>query len=77
MLWLPISCSSWLGLGLGFDHGDIHSIYVIPINYRMPIADYAQEIISKFDLRQDKDEQTYGLGLKEVWRVPSEQCKPG
>lgn len=37
----------------------------------------AQEVISKFDLRQGKDEQTYGLGLKEVWRVPKDKCKPG
>lgn len=36
-----------------------------------------QAVISKFGLREGKDEQTYGLGLKEVWRVPKEKCKPG
>ncbi|CAB1111899.1 unnamed protein product [Ectocarpus sp. CCAP 1310/34] len=37
----------------------------------------SEEVMSKFDLRQGKDEQTYGLGLKEVWRVPKDKCKPG
>ena len=36
-----------------------------------------QAVMSKFGLREGKDEQTYGLGLKEVWRVPKEKCKPG
>lgn len=31
----------------------------------------------KFNLREGKDPQTYGLGIKEVWRVPEEQFKPG
>jgi electron-transferring-flavoprotein dehydrogenase len=31
----------------------------------------------KFNLREGKDPQTYGLGIKEVWRVPEEQWKPG
>lgn len=37
----------------------------------------SQAIISKFGLREGKDEQSYGLGLKEVWRVPKEKCNPG
>ncbi|CAM9932873.1 unnamed protein product, partial [Ectocarpus sp. 12 AP-2014] len=37
----------------------------------------SEEVMSKFDLRQGKSEQTYGLGLKEVWRVPKDKCKPG
>lgn len=36
-----------------------------------------QAVISKFNLRVGKDQQTYGLGLKEVWRVPPDACKPG
>ncbi|CAN0526655.1 unnamed protein product [Scytosiphon promiscuus] len=36
-----------------------------------------QAVMSKFNLREGKDEQSYGLGLKEVWRVPQEKCKPG
>eukprot|EP00904_Undaria_pinnatifida_P006202 jgi/Undpi1/2711/HiC_scaffold_14.g06089.m1 len=37
----------------------------------------SEEVMSKFNLREGKDEQSYGLGLKEVWRVPQEKCKPG
>ncbi len=37
----------------------------------------SQAVMSKFGLREGKDEQTYGLGLKEVWRVPKEKCTPG
>eukprot|EP00903_Cladosiphon_okamuranus_P015085 g13953.t1 len=37
----------------------------------------SEAVISKFGLREGKDEQTYGLGLKEVWRIPQEKCKPG
>ena len=28
-------------------------------------------VISRFDLRDGKSDQTYGLGIKEVWEVPS------
>jgi len=31
----------------------------------------SEEIISRYDLRQGRDEQTYGLGIKEVWEVPT------
>ncbi|CAM9588802.1 unnamed protein product [Discosporangium mesarthrocarpum] len=37
----------------------------------------SEEVIAKFNLRDGKDEQTYGLGLKEVWRIPEEKCSPG
>lgn len=37
----------------------------------------SEDIISKFDLRRGKDMQTYGLGIKEVWRVPQDRLKPG
>ncbi|CAM9997588.1 unnamed protein product [Scytosiphon promiscuus] len=37
----------------------------------------SEELMSRFNLRDGKDEQTYGLGLKEVWRVPKDKCKPG
>jgi len=33
--------------------------------------------IDHFKLREGKDEQTYGLGVKEVWEIPEENCKPG
>lgn len=33
--------------------------------------------VAKFDLRKDSDPQTYGLGIKEVWRVPQENFQLG
>jgi electron-transferring-flavoprotein dehydrogenase len=33
--------------------------------------------MKKFSLRDSAQPQTYGLGLKEVWRVPKENHKPG
>ena len=30
----------------------------------------SEEIIKKYDLRKGKDVQTYGLGIKEVWKIP-------
>jgi electron-transferring-flavoprotein dehydrogenase len=35
------------------------------------------ELMKKFNLRAGKDEQTYGLGIKEVWRVPKEKFQSG
>ncbi|KAH0831035.1 hypothetical protein J3R83DRAFT_13537 [Lanmaoa asiatica] len=37
----------------------------------------SKELIHKFDLRKDADPQTYGIGLKEVWRVDPSQYRPG
>eukprot|EP00591_Stephanopyxis_turris_P009152 CAMPEP_0195509062 /NCGR_PEP_ID=MMETSP0794_2-20130614/2095_1 /TAXON_ID=515487 /ORGANISM="Stephanopyxis turris, Strain CCMP 815" /LENGTH=590 /DNA_ID=CAMNT_0040636183 /DNA_START=429 /DNA_END=2201 /DNA_ORIENTATION=+ len=37
----------------------------------------SEEIINKLDLRSNKDDQTYGLGIKEVWEIPEENLKPG
>ena len=37
----------------------------------------SEEIITKFDLRKGKDQQTYGLGVKEVWEVPEDIHQPG
>lgn len=36
-----------------------------------------KKLISHFDLRKGKDPQTYGLGIKEVWRVRDEVYQPG
>ena len=30
----------------------------------------SESLIKKYNLREDKDVQTYGLGIKEVWTVP-------
>ncbi|KAJ1629877.1 electron transfer flavoprotein-ubiquinone oxidoreductase [Pavlovales sp. CCMP2436] len=37
----------------------------------------SKETIEKYSLREGKCEQTYGLGLKEVWRIKPELHKPG
>eukprot|EP00960_Hanusia_phi_P033293 750391-Hanusia_phi.AAC.2 len=37
----------------------------------------SEEVIKEFDLRQGKDMQTYGIGLKEVWEIPEGNHKPG
>jgi electron-transferring-flavoprotein dehydrogenase len=36
-----------------------------------------KQAISNFDLRKDSDPQTYGIGIKEVWRVDPKQYRPG
>ncbi|KAH7380820.1 electron transfer flavoprotein-ubiquinone oxidoreductase-like protein [Cadophora sp. MPI-SDFR-AT-0126] len=37
----------------------------------------AKQVIKKFDLRNESQPQTYGLGLKEVWEVQPEKFKKG
>ena len=37
----------------------------------------SKELIRKFELRKDADPQTYGIGLKEVWRVDPSEYRPG
>ena len=37
----------------------------------------SKKIINKYNLREGKNDQSYGLGIKEVWEVPKEQHKPG
>jgi electron-transferring-flavoprotein dehydrogenase len=37
----------------------------------------SEELISRFQLLEGKEPQTYGIGLKEVWRIPAEKCRPG
>lgn len=38
----------------------------------------SEEVIDTFDLRKDTmDNQSYGLGIKEVWEIPEDKCKPG
>jgi electron-transferring-flavoprotein dehydrogenase len=35
------------------------------------------EVIKKFDLQKGKNVQTYGLGIKEVWKVPAKNFRSG
>lgn len=37
----------------------------------------AKTIEARHDLARDADPQLYGLGIKELWQVPSEQHRPG
>ena len=34
-------------------------------------------LMTKYDLEADSDPQKYGIGLKELWKVPDEKFKPG
>jgi len=36
-----------------------------------------EDLVNTYQLRKGKDPQTYGLGLKEIWRIPKDKCKPG
>jgi electron-transferring-flavoprotein dehydrogenase len=36
-----------------------------------------KELIAKFNLDEGKDPQHYGIGFKEVWKIPKEQHEPG
>jgi len=36
-----------------------------------------KEVMAQFDLASDCEEQTYGIGLKELWRVDPAKHKPG
>ena len=36
-----------------------------------------KKAIKQYDLRRGHDDQTYGIGVKELWEVPAEQHRPG
>ena len=36
-----------------------------------------KQLVSKFDLAKDRNPQTYGVGVKELWEVPSGRIAPG
>jgi electron-transferring-flavoprotein dehydrogenase len=36
-----------------------------------------KQLIEKFDLSKDKDPQSFGLGVKEVWEIDPQRHKPG
>ena len=36
-----------------------------------------KQLIEKYDLMKDANPQTYGVGVKELWEVPSGRVKPG
>jgi len=36
-----------------------------------------REVIARYQLDAGRDPQTYGIGLKEVWRIPADKAQPG
>ncbi len=36
-----------------------------------------KELMDRYALRKDSDPQHYGIGIKEIWRIPEERYKPG
>ena len=36
-----------------------------------------KELVNKFNLAKDRNPQTYGVGVKELWEVPSHRIAPG
>jgi electron-transferring-flavoprotein dehydrogenase len=36
-----------------------------------------KQLVQKFDLAKDRNPQTYGVGVKELWEVPSGRIEPG
>ena len=42
-----------------------------------PRGSLTKQLIQKFDLAKDANPQTYGVGVKELWEVPSGRIAPG
>src|SRR6267378_3349792 len=42
-----------------------------------PRGSLTKQLIEKFDLMKDRNPQTYGVGVKELWEVPSGRIKAG
>jgi electron-transferring-flavoprotein dehydrogenase len=42
-----------------------------------PRGSLTKQLIEKFDLTKDTNAQTYGVGIKELWEVPSGRIAPG
>ena len=36
-----------------------------------------KQLISRFKLDEDRDAQTFAIGIKELWEIPAEQARPG
>ena len=71
---------------VGLDkHGNMKDTFEPGMEFRARVTLIAEgahgslskELIHKFDLRSHADPQTYGIGLKEVWRVDPSQYRPG
>jgi electron-transferring-flavoprotein dehydrogenase len=71
-------------MGIGRD-GRQKDTYMQGIEIHAPITilsegvrgHLSKQLIKKFDLDRDSDPQTYGIGMKELWRVQPGKSKPG
>jgi len=71
-------------MGIGRD-GEPKDTYMQGIEIHAPITilsegvrgHLSKQLISKFELDKDSDPQTYGIGMKELWRVQAGKSKPG
>ncbi len=54
---------------------DLHAKIVILAEG--PRGSLTKQLINKFDLAKDANPQTYGVGVKELWEVPSGCIAPG
>ena len=71
-------------MGIGRD-GQPKDGYTPGIEIHAPVTIFAEgcrghcskQLIRHFELDRDCDPQTYGIGLKELWKVPAGQCTPG
>ena len=42
-----------------------------------PRGSLTKQLVGRFDLAKDRNPQTYGIGVKELWEVPSGRIAPG
>ncbi|NNJ80137.1 MAG: electron transfer flavoprotein-ubiquinone oxidoreductase [Xanthomonadales bacterium] len=71
-------------MGVGRD-GQPKDTYMQGIEIHAPVTvisegvrgHLAKQLISKFELDKDSDPQTYGIGMKELWRVQPGKSTPG
>jgi electron-transferring-flavoprotein dehydrogenase len=71
-----------MGVGRG---GQPKDSYVEGIEIHAPVTvlcegvrgHLSKQLIRRYDLGRDADPQTYGIGMKELWRVQPGKCVPG
>src|ERR1700726_593367 len=55
----------------------VHTADKVVILAEGPRGSLTKQLVSKFDLAKDANPQTYGIGVKELWEVPSGRIAPG
>jgi electron-transferring-flavoprotein dehydrogenase len=71
-------------MGIGRD-GQPRDTYMQGIEIHAPVTvlsegvrgHLSKQLIARFELDKDSDPQTYGIGMKELWRVQPGKSKPG